>query len=85
MKRLNEAPPLTDSQLDEIIDAPRIELRINKEELLEYFETVNGKFEPSWMFMDRARMKEIFQFCLLRNWCTSYHQELIQSALNRMV
>lgn len=84
MIRLTESKPLTDAQLNEIIDAPRIDLRINKDELLAYFETENGQFDPSWMFMDRARMKEIFQYCLLRNWCTSYHQELIQSALNRM-
>lgn len=75
---------MNDKQLNEIIDAPRnmgmeVNRRFDAGDLLTYFDTMGGKYEPSWKFMDLARMTEIFERAKKANWFNENHRSLIHS------
>ena len=54
---------ISESELDQILRRPKMtESRpLNSEDVNIYFETCGGKFEPSWRFMDKDRMLELFK------------------------
>jgi len=74
---------MTDKQLNEIIDSPRnMGMEVNKlfdsKDLLGYFDTM-GVYEPSWKYMDKVRLAEIFTRASNCNWFNANHAKLIKS------
>ncbi len=72
---------LTDSELDAIIDAPRDETGLSVQHLDCYFDTMKGSVEPSWKYMDRVRMKELFRRFLKCGWIKPHQVDKIEAAL----
>ena len=78
--------PLTDSELDAVIDEPRRTFgdQLSEKDLAGYFETVSGQFEPSWKMMCPKRMRDVFNRFLSCGWLKAYHRDKIQDALKQI-
>ena len=84
--RIRTHPHLTEAELTEVIKGNPQQPPYLRDsgDLMVYFFTDGKQFEPSWKFMDRNRMKEIFHCAIKKNWCTDFYRGLIQSALTEM-
>jgi hypothetical protein len=78
--------PLTDSELNAVIDAPRYESDrpLNEKDLMGYFDTVSSQFEPSYKYMCPKRMRDLFNRFLSCGWLKAYHRDKIQDALKQI-
>ena len=72
---------MTDKELDDIISTPPERSELTNKHLLCYFDTMNGKVQPSYKSMCPIRMKELLKQFRKYTWCYAYHHKLIDKAL----